>query len=797
MKTARRKASYCLIASAALLMVLLGQPALATLKNWAGSTTDDNWANPNNWNPAGVPVAGDTATLFGTTATYNNPVNPLLNSLRFFNFTLNQAAFDLSAGTEDIGQVGFGTYNQSGGTNTVTFDISLGGSPGKTTRGTYNKTGGFLSVGRNLNVGYAGPGSFIQANTGVVVGRDLNIGLSPDGGTYTMLSGNLAVGGDENVGWNGTGAFSLAVGNHAMGGNLNLGRGTPTSSGSYTQSSGNLLIGKNENIGLDGNGTFTQDNGTHRIYGDLTLAGNTVGKTGNFTLNGGSLAVDGLEIIGRTGNGVFTQSDGTHTVTTDLILGSLLGSTGTYTKTGGFLSVGQDLNVGYAGRGSFTQANTGVVVTRDLNVSRSASGDVPGVGTYTILSGNLAVGGDENVGWNGAGTFSLAIGNHAIGGNLNLGRETPNSSGFYTQASGNLLIGKNENIGLDGNGTFAQGSGTHRIYGDLTLAGNTVGKTGIFTLNGGSLAVDGLEIIGQTGSGVFTQSGGTHTVAKGLTLAQNATSRGTYNLTGGSLSAGTIRVNSGGTFNVKNVATQVNGDVVNNGVVATTNATVTWNGTFTNNGAYTSDPSTQTFNKDLIVGTTGYLVGLTSQDLFIFTNNFQNQSTQSAMWNTANAEMQFVAGASNTHNLYIPGVDNGRFPSLPISFSWYALDIGAGQTLNLIDGNTSNASTALYVGEMLGAMISGTTVTNIVGSSNPLDPTILYYDKTLPANAYLSGLDYTLASGYGELRWDPPGPEHAPPCRCPPPCSFWVPASWAWEPWAGGEKGADKLKKIY
>ena len=657
-------------------------------------------------------MAGDTAALFsGTpskTATYNNPVNPLLYSLILFTFTLNQASFDLSAGTEDIGQIGYGVYNQSGGTNTATFDLNLGGTPGKTTSGTYTMTGGILSVGQDLVVGAPGKGSFTQANSGVMVIHDLNLGLGSDGGTYTMLSGNL-------------------------------------------------LIGKNENIGLDGNGTFTLDSGTHRIFGDLTLASNIAGKTGAFNLNGGSLAVDGLEIIGRTGNGVFTQSDGTHTVTRDLILGSFLGSTGTYTKTGGFLSVGQDLNVGYAGRGSFTQANTGVVVIRDLNISRSASGDVPSVGTYTMLSGNLAVGGDENIGWNGAGTFSLAIGNHAIGGNLNLGRENPNSSGFYTQASGNLLIGKNENIGLDGDGTFTQGSGTHRIYGDLTLASNTAGKTGIFSLNGGSLAVDGLEIIGKTGIGVFHPERGTHTVANTLTLAQNANSSGTYNLSGGSLSAGTIQVNPGGTFNVKNVATQVNGDVVNGGVVATTNATVTWNGTFTNNGTYTSDPSSQTFNKDLIVGTTGYLVGLTSQDLFIFTNNFQNQSTQSAMWNTANAEMQFVAGADTNHNLAIAGVVNPVNERIPAAnnFSWYALDI-TGQTINLQDGNTGNASTAVYVGQMLGAIINGSNqVTNIVGGPDAAHPIFIYYDPALTANAYLLGQDYALATGFGALKWDP------------------------------------------
>ena len=216
------------------------------------------------------------------------------------------------------------------------------------------------------------------------------------------------------------------------------------------------------------------------------------------------------------------------------------------------------------------------------------------------------------------------------------------------------------------------------------------------------------------------------------------------------------------------------GPVTNNGTVNNTGS-VTWNGIFTNHNVYTAGPSapssttTQTFVKDLVVNSTGYIVANSplkvgpplnpffSQDVFIFQGNFQNQSTQGASWNTANAEMEFVAGASTSHDLYIPGVRNAqpneRTPP-PNNFSWYALDIGTGQTLNLKDGNTTNGSTALYVGQMLGAIISGSTVTNI---NNPTsDPIYIYYDPTLAANSYLGGLDYAFATGSGGLFWDPP-----------------------------------------
>jgi hypothetical protein len=60
------KKSGCLrplIVLAAVLGVLVGQPALAVTKQWVGPNPDNLWTNANNWSPAGQPVADDFVDL--------------------------------------------------------------------------------------------------------------------------------------------------------------------------------------------------------------------------------------------------------------------------------------------------------------------------------------------------------------------------------------------------------------------------------------------------------------------------------------------------------------------------------------------------------------------------------------------------------------------------------------------------------------------------------------------------------------------------------------------------------------
>jgi hypothetical protein len=190
----------------------------------------------------------------------------------------------------------------------------------------------------------------------------------------------------------------------------------------------------------------------------------------------------------------------------------------------------------------------------------------------------------------------------------------------------------------------------------------------------------------------------------------------------------------------------VTGNVINDGTVKTTNAVVTWNGTFTNNGVYISDPATQTFNRDLSVGRTGYLAGHTSQDLFILKGDFINQSTQNTLWDTAQAGLKFAMGLENSHDFYIPG----QGATGANNFAWYTLDI-TGQTLHCKDGNTiANGDQWLEV--LIGATYTdkaeNAALTNIF-NDDPVNVLNLYYDKNLAANDYLGGFDYVITGGAG------------------------------------------------
>jgi len=254
-------------------------------------------------------------------------------------------------------------------------------------------------------------------------------------------------------------------------------------------------------------------------------------------------------------------------------------------------------------------------------------------------------------------------------------------------------------------------------------------------------------------------------VSGSLILAQNAGSIGTYDLMGGTLSAGSIQVNEGGTFKVTGVGatpleTTVTGDVTNNGTVKITNADVTWEGTFTNNGVYNSDPSKQTFD-DFIVESEGCV--LASQDTFVIKNNFENHSTRSGDWNTTEATLQFVAGTDNDHDFYIPGENlgpNGNFHN----FAWGTLVIGEPgepgepggevQTVHLYDGNPNNDGSALYVGKIIGLDIDydNLIITNIFGAEG----LSLYYDPLLNED-WLQGRTYTLNGG-GQLTPTPVPP---------------------------------------
>jgi len=560
---------------------------------------------------------------------------------------------------------------------------------------------------------------------------------------------------------------------------------TPTGTFTLNQSSSSTALNANaEFIGLSGKGVYNQSAGKNNVANYLVLGVNP-GSNGTYNMSGGTLTTGALQ-VGNAGTGTFKQSSTTVNIGSgvwdqgqpfSLIVGGILNTppgppwpgTGTYTMSSGTLNVTGGEAIGQTGTGTFTQSSGTHKIGGRLEVGVQGGS----TGIFTLSSGSLSVGGFEVIGDVGTGTFTQSSGSHTITGDLDIGMI---GKGTFKMSSGSLSVGGDEYIGrFGGTGSFTQSSGSHTVAGNFTMA-DQPGTSATYTMSSGSLTVGGAEIIGNNGPATFTQTSGSNK-AKTITIAANAPA--TYNLNSGSITAtdpalDAIHVKgpytptsvsdptstTGGNFLIKGAPT-VNGNVTNDGLIKTTSATVTWNGVVTNNSAYISDPgSTQTFNKDLVVSSTGYLVSTstptgthpdsTPLDLFIFKNDFVNQSTQNTKFNTLGAEMKFVTGTDATptdHNLYIPGAAGGIKDN---NFSWHTMDI-TGQTITLFDGSPGTVGGSLYLYEgLIGAVISGNTITNII--SNDPNGLNIYYDSLSAVNAYLGGFDYNLAgTGGGNL----------------------------------------------
>jgi hypothetical protein len=155
--------------------------------------------------------------------------------------------------------------------------------------------------------------------------------------------------------------------------------------------------------------------------------------------------------------------------------------------------------------------------------------------------------------YNGAAASQLRLGRNASGTviqeggtttlySLDLGSLTGSTGIYYLNAgelAGTSGALESEMVGSSGNGEFNQAGGANTVR-NLSL-GYSAGSSGTYNLSGGDLsaAVDtgSLECVGYNGVGEFNQTGGTHTVGSNLTLGYMTGSSGAYNLQDGTLTA--------------------------------------------------------------------------------------------------------------------------------------------------------------------------------------------------------------------------------------------------------------------
>jgi autotransporter-associated beta strand protein len=427
-----------------------------------------------------------------------------------------------------------------------------------------NWSGGLIPTGENAIINNGGSGNIATISADLsVTPNDIDVrngsrldhtaGTAGTNGGAWMFVGqdnsagtyNLANTGSAGAGITGfaQGSGSLnATGNLLVGGFGDNRTGTVRVNTSGTLAVSNeLFIGDSQNS----TGNFLLESGTVTVNNKI-FVGNNKGN-GTLTMSGGTLTKTGGDetFVGRDqGTGTITQSGGTLTLNHNLYVGQSSGSTGTYNISGGaILNVGRDFVIGReSGNGTLNMTGGTITKTGDEKFivgHNNATGTVVQSGG-TITANNELYIGNENASASGtytlSGTGALNVSNEVV-----VGREggtgvlNVNGGTLTTSGNGNMYIGRR-----NGTGTLNQTAGTisvNREFGVGSRDDNKIG-TGTYNLSGGSLTAANNIYIGkeQGASGTMTMTGGTMTGNDKLIIGHN---QATGNLTH---SAGTVTV---------------------------------------------------------------------------------------------------------------------------------------------------------------------------------------------------------------------------------------------------------------
>ena len=328
-----------------------------------------------------------------------------------------------SQGDEHIGQLGTGTFNQTGGTNTITSgNLVVGAFAGSV--GTYTLSAGSTSTSNNVMIGPAGIGVLTVSGTGVLTTKSLQVIRSPTTpGTVVNLSGGTI--NATALNFNGTPAVF-----NWTGGTLTLTSDVTWDSAadSTTTSSAfgpSLVLNNTQTLSVTGNeilggvgafGMTLNGGSTHNVTGSVTIS-----SAGTLTLNGGTLNVGTL-----LNNGTFNFLAGTLGINQ---AGTAIG-TPIVTGSPSTININAD-NISLGSASSFTGFNhQGILNVGAYNVTLNSAGYAR-LGVLTSLSG---------------GSITAPNGVYLSGGGNLVGYGAVNArvtgdSGSVIEATGVLVLG--------------------------------------------------------------------------------------------------------------------------------------------------------------------------------------------------------------------------------------------------------------------------------------------------------------------------------------------------------------------
>jgi hypothetical protein len=215
-------------------------------------------------------------------------------------------SYTLSAGTlsnfnlEQVGYLGSGTFNQSGGFNTLAGnDSTLYISYESGSTGAYLLSGGTLSNLQSEYIGYSDAGTFNQSGGTNTLTNNLVVNFSGGSTSTYLLSDGILAANVEIIGTNNSGVFNQSGGTNSLAGSsriVYLGLNS-RSTGTYVLSGGQISASHFYVGGLSdtsgGKGIFAVSGpGNFNVTGDLQIFG-----TGSVTISG-SIASAALDTVG-------------------------------------------------------------------------------------------------------------------------------------------------------------------------------------------------------------------------------------------------------------------------------------------------------------------------------------------------------------------------------------------------------------------------------------------------------------------------------------------------------------------
>jgi autotransporter-associated beta strand protein len=551
---------------------------LAVECRWIAESGD--WSDPANWDTGTEPINNLVKINNGGVAKITQ-LNEWCGFLYLGSDSGTSGTIEMTDGSLTslgvmIATLGTGTFNQSGGTHSISqrFEVHRQGTynligPGQLQvtaakeyiLGTFNQTAGThtssdisingiynLSGTGQLSAHYQYVLSTFSQSGGSDTAKELHIGSNIGSGVYRLSGNGQLIADSVFVGENANyGSFVQTGGTSTINNKMSIRGASSTMPSVYTLSgNGTLNIGAGGELFVDSNGRFewftnglTTPKLTVAPFSSTTIA---MGFDFNFnslvdgSLFGGSSAVSWpswmtLEI---TNNATVTQDALVKIpLFINMVIGTSQGSGSFILKDTGSLDFASVTIGGPSGIGTFQQEG-------GANKCGITLGEKNGTGTY-ILSGNGTLSGSQRIGMYGTGTFKQIGGTNS--GTLYVGRES-GSNGTY-ELSGPGTLSSNEYVGYSGTGYFTQSAGVNTCY-SMYLGYNS-GAVGTYDLSDAGTITSSsatTHYIGYSGNGVFNQSGGTYQVGT-LNLANQTGSKGTFNLTGGTLSVSTIAKGSG------------------------------------------------------------------------------------------------------------------------------------------------------------------------------------------------------------------------------------------------------------